>query len=881
MREAIPTGVLGLDELLAGGFRAGSCNLLEGVPGTGKTTVGIQFVHAGALAGLPGIIVTFEEFPQELQQDTLNFGWDLQKLQADNRLRIICTSPQVFMDQLQDVGGLIDLAVEEIGAKLLVMDSVSHFAQLGLEQGELRAAVYSMMNGLRRAGLTSVITKELESVDPSLVPFEEYLADSVIRLRYDMTSRAQRRRFVEVLKSRGAPHVPGTHMLELSSDGARAYPRHQPSERTGSTWQRGLCRSPIGVPGLDDMLGGGIICGFACLVAGSAGVGKTTVGLQFICEGAASGERGLYLSLEESTVKLSEIAAGYGLPLRQYQDEGKVDLLYRSPLSVRPEKLLYEITRIIDEHDIKRVVIDSLTDLEMAGEDGEGIRELVYSIVDVLEDRGVTSILIAEVPEVFGQTQITGEHLSIILDCIILLKYVEMESEIQRAVSILKMRGSDHDKGIRRFRISNRGVTVHGRFEGTEGLMAGTPRAVPIELAVRSFSEFDEKHNEELLDRFAQLQPRVKPVPLSIPYNPDEARDVVLQAIAARQTSLSVLPLCMYWMPDVIQPDKLIGLNDVFPPGDWSAHLDGLVEPALVNGEAYAVPAIALCGVLLYRKDLLEEHGFDAPARTWDELVEQAQTICRAPGNEDLIGFEFPAYTYEGLSSSFLVNLWSNGGQVFNGETGEIAIGSDNALQAIQFMRDLLHQHGIVPADITSPRMGVEPQEDFLAGRTVFLWMLPSVMQPAMQTDSPVRGKVGIAPPPVGPMGTEGYTFLGGWHYAVPRGAVAPSTARDFIRFMTSADIQKERALRGGPLPTLKDLYDDQEILAFHPHYRDLKKILMNARRREQIPNYARVSKTIQHHLYPVLQGQIEPEVALESLVSETERIIKGTDSPV
>ncbi len=875
MAAPMSTGNVGLDALLSGGFQPGSCNLVEGVPGAGKTTVGIQFIWSGAQADEPGIVITFEEFPQQMQRDALNLGWDLARLESENRLRIICTSPQVFLDQLQAVGGIVEATVAELGAKRLLLDSVSHLSQVGGDAGELRSLVYSMMNGLKRAGLTSVITTELQSVDSDVVPFEEYLADSVIRLRYDMETDGRRRRWVEVLKSRGAPHAAGKHVLELTGEGARVYPRHQPSLRNRLVWEHGLCRTPTGVPGLDDMLGGGLICGFSCLVAGSAGVGKTTLGLQFVCQGAAMGERGIYVSFEEAPDKLIELARGYGLPLQQYVRDGLIDVVYQSPLDVRPEKFLHELKARVDADGIRRTVIDSLTDLEITGRDDSTLRDSVYAVVDALEARGVTSLLVTEVPEVFGQTHITGQNISIIVDGIILLKYVEMESEIHRAVSVLKMRGSDHDKGIRQFTINGRGMAVHSRFEGTEGLMAGSARATTIELAVRSFSEFDAKLNEELLERFAQLHPRVKPAPLNIPYNPDEARDMVMRAMRAPQTSLSVVPLCMYWMPQAIEPARLSPLNDILPAEQWSHHLDGLVEPAVVAGQIYAVPAIALCGVLLYRRDLLEESGFAAPPRTWDELVHQAQTVCARPGNEDLVGFEYPAYSYEGLSSSFLVNLWSNGGDVLDAE-GHLTLTSDNALGALTFLRDAIHTHKIAPPNLASPGHGVEPQESFLAGHTLFLWMLPSVLQGAVRVDSPVRGRVGLAPPPIGPQGTEGHSFLGGWHYAIPTGALAPTAARDFIRFMTGYDIQKERALRGGPLPTLTALFDDQEILAFQPHYRELKGILAAARSRERIPRYAEITHCLQRRLYPVLQGHTEPAQALELVAAEVAAVLNA-----
>ncbi len=875
MRKPVSTGIAGLDQLLSGGLQPGSCTLIEGVPGTGKTTVGVQFIYTGALAGESGIIITFEQFPQQIKRDAANLGWDLDELERQEKVKLICTSPQVFLDQLQAADGFIEVLAAELGARRILLDSVSQLGQLGGDARELRTVAYGMLNGLRRAGLTSVITKELESLDAAEVPFEEYLVDCVIRLRYDLVDDHERRRFIEVLKSRGGPHISGKHVLELGEGGVKVYPRHRPAPRPTMKWEGGLCRTATGVAGLDEMLGGGLICGFSYLVAGSAGVGKTTLALQFLCQGAEMGEKGVYVTMEEAPNKLSELAAGYGLSMATYEEQGLISVVYHSPIDTQAEKLIHELKAEVRRLGAKRVVLDSIADLAMTTGDPDGEREAVFAVVDALEVEGVTTLLVAGVPELFGQSHITGEQISVVADGIILLKYVEMHSEIQRAVSILKMRGSDHDKGIRRFTITNRGMAVHGRFEGTEGLMGGSPRATPIELAVRSFSEFDERLNDELLDRFAQLHPQVKPAPLSIPYNPDEARDVVVRAMASPNTSLSVVPLCMYWMPEVIDIQRLAPLNDVHPPSQWAQHLDGLVKPTVVGEWTYAVPAIALCGVLLYRKDLLEASGFSGPPATWDELIGQAQKVIKDSGRDDLIGFEYPAYTYEGLSSSFLVHLWSNGGDVVD-ERGDVIVDSPSAQLALGFLRDVIHRDGISPQELTAAGRGVEPQDNFLSGRTVFLWMLPSVMQGALRTDSPVRDRIGLAPPPVGPLGEHSHSFLGGWHYAVPRGALAPSAARQFISFMTGYDIQKERALRGGPLPTLKAIYDDQEVLAFHPHYRELKDILANARCREEIPHYSQVTQALQLHLHPVLQGLAEPEAALQALAADLKRIMKG-----
>jgi multiple sugar transport system substrate-binding protein len=293
------------------------------------------------------------------------------------------------------------------------------------------------------------------------------------------------------------------------------------------------------------------------------------------------------------------------------------------------------------------------------------------------------------------------------------------------------------------------------------------------------------------------------------------------------------------------------------------------------DGALYAMPAMALCGVLLYRKDLLEEHGFDHPPRTWDELAEQAQKILTNENNPNLIGLQFPGYKYEGLTTSFLQDLWSNGGEVI--ADGQVALESENALQAVRHLRDLIFTQKLAPQNVTTAAHGLEPQADFLAGRTIFLVMLPNVAQVCQRESSHLRGKVGIAPHPIGPLGTESITFLGGWHYGIPVGARAPETAGHFVRFMTSYEIQRERSLRGGPMPTIADLYTDPEVVAFNPDYPLLGRLLKTARKRHDIPAYSQVSQLIQAHLHQVLTGATEPEAALTDLAQEVRFVLEKT----
>ena len=868
MADLISTGIDGLDTLLDGGLRPGSCTIIEGEPGTGKTTIGLNCIYEGCIRGEAGVIVTFEQLPERIYADALNFGWDLRELEQRGLLRVICTSPDVFLDQLADAEGLIDSLIREMDGRHILVDSVSHLAQASDAPQQLRSMTYSMFNGLKRAGLTSLVTKEVGSALERGTSVAEYMSDTVIDLSFEMGPDFYRRRYIEVLKCRGQNHAYGKHTLKLSNDGPVIYPRL--AERPP---KQNLPTAPVssGVVGLDQMLAGGLRSGYTVLVAGSAGVGKTTLGLSFIGAGAAVGDAAVYVTFEEAPASLAQMGDNYGLQIRQMLEDGSLSIMHFPPVHLRTDELIAQLEAEIVRIGATRVVIDSITDLALAGQDAQRLRETVYIISAMLKQHGVTAMLTTEVPELFGQTRVTTEHISMIVDGIILMKYVEMESEIQRALSVLKMRGSAHDKDIRRFAIDGGGIHVRSRFEGTEGVMAGSARPVTIALSVRSFSEMDAQHNQELMARFAQTNPRVASVSLSLPYNPDEAFQTVRGALETDRSELSVAPLCLYWMSAVHQMNRLHALDDLLAQCEIDQHIPALVEAGTSAGNLFAVPALSACGVLLYREDLLEEAGFTTPPTTWDELIEQARTVMAQHKSSDLIGYQFPAYLYEGLTTSFLQNLWSNGGRIYDGSG--VSLQNEVSLEALQYMYDLVFAEEIVPRSCVTATAGLEPQRDFVEGRTLFLTMLPSVAQAAQRPDSPVRGRVGITRPPVGPHGTESHTFLSGWLYGIPLGAQAPEAARQFIRFMTNTQIQKERALRGGPLPTIEALYTDPEVLAFNPDYPAIREMLGSARRRTDIPNYLEVSRAIQAHLHAMLKNETPPSQCFEAMRADVARL--------
>ena len=220
--ERIKTGIPGLDEMVWGGLLPQTANLVEGAPGTGKTTLGMQFIYHGIVAcGEPGLILTFEEFPQQYYSDAASFGWDFRQMEREGKLRVVMTSPEVSLADLEQVGGRIEKLVQEIGAKRVLVDSLSHFERLSADPVRLRSIVYGFVNALKREGLTAVLTRESATLlgeaggaDDALA----FLVDSYILLRYVEIESAISKALL-VLKMRGSNHDKGIRQFEITSRG--------------------------------------------------------------------------------------------------------------------------------------------------------------------------------------------------------------------------------------------------------------------------------------------------------------------------------------------------------------------------------------------------------------------------------------------------------------------------------------------------------------------------------------------------------------------------------------------------------------------------------------------------------------------------------------
>jgi len=248
MQQRVKTGIEGLDEMLHGGFLPQTANLIEGATGTGKTTLGMQFIYNGITKyNEPGLIITFEEFPQQYYRDAATFGWDFKKLEQEGKLKIVMTSPEVTKLDLERVGGMIETLVTEMGARRILIDSLSHFERLSSDPVELRNIEYSLINALKREGLTSVLTREnstllgeAESEDENVT----FIVDSYVLMRYVEIESAIHKALL-VLKLRGSDHAKDIRKYEITSQGIKVQAKFEGQEGIMSGSPRRMAESFI------------------------------------------------------------------------------------------------------------------------------------------------------------------------------------------------------------------------------------------------------------------------------------------------------------------------------------------------------------------------------------------------------------------------------------------------------------------------------------------------------------------------------------------------------------------------------------------------------------------------------------------------------------
>lgn len=475
--EKCPTGIGGLDQISNGGLPRGRTSIACGGPGCGKTMLGLEFIVRGAMQyDEPGVVMAFEETPEELAKNVASLGFDLRQLSEDKK---------IFMDHIYleprdieetgdfDLEGLfvrLASAVQEVGAKRVFLDTLEALFSGFRNEGILRAEIRRLFRWLKEQGLTAVVTAERGAETLTRHGLEEYVSDCVILLDHRIEEQISTRR-LRIVKYRGTCHGADEYPFLIDERGISVLPlttlhmNHQVSDERVSS----------GIADLDQMLEGkGYYRGSTVLVSGTAGSGKTILGATFAAESCRRGERCLYLGFEESTGQLLRNVRSAGIDLEPYVKQGLFSHHAWRATQYGMEMHLLRIHRLLEECNPASVILDPISCFFSSGSDTQ-VGAMLVRLIDFLKDRGITAIL-TSLNSGSESKEESGVGISSLIDTWIVLRDVEFNGERNRCVYVIKSRGIANSNQLREFLITSRGIRILPAYVGPAGVLTGSTR---------------------------------------------------------------------------------------------------------------------------------------------------------------------------------------------------------------------------------------------------------------------------------------------------------------------------------------------------------------------------------------------------------------------
>ncbi len=478
--DKLPTGIPGFDFVSNGGLPKGRTTLLAGTAGSAKTVFAVQFLAEGIMQNREGgVLITFEETPEDIRANMASFGWDIERWEAEGLWAFVDASPQPGEESIvvgeYDLGALLarlEHAVGQVRATRVSMDSMGAIFSRFNSDRIIRGELFRIAMRFKHLNVTALMTCERadDYGDLSRYGVEEFVTDNVVILRNSLEAE-KRRRTIEILKFRGTPHQKGEFPFTVVPDRGvvvvpiSAITLSQPSS---------LERVTSGNTELDEMCGSGFFRDSVVLVSGATGTGKTLLTAEFLMGGLRRDERCLWFAFEESEEQIVRNAAGCGLAFNSHLEDGRFSLVCDYPETASLEDHLVAMKTAIDAFKPERVAVDSLTALSRVANQ-KGFREFVIGLTSHIKERGVTCFFTVATPTLFGVTSVTEAHFSTITDTIIMLRYMELFGRMGRAINIMKVRGSQHSKDIREFEITDQGLRIGAPVQVMTGVMAGAP----------------------------------------------------------------------------------------------------------------------------------------------------------------------------------------------------------------------------------------------------------------------------------------------------------------------------------------------------------------------------------------------------------------------
>ena len=473
-------GVGGLDDITKGGLARGRLFLLEGSPGTGKTTIATQFLMNGAAAGEHGLYITLSETEDELRASAASHGWSLDGIEI---FELVPPESLLDEDQQQSLLYSSDLelgettkrifeAFEKIKPDRVVLDSLSEIRLLAQSSLRYRRQILALKHYFARSGATVLMLDDLSSEENDRTMHS--VAHGVIRLEELSPEYGAERRRLRVIKYRGQRYRGGNHDFVIETGGVRVFPRLVSAEHRGEFDRKVLASKS---PELNALLGGGIERGSSVLMLGPAGAGKSLLALSFVVGAIDRGERAAMFVFDEELGLLFERAKGLGIDLQAMVESGRLFIEQVDAAEMTPGELSERVRHCVEESKAQTVVIDSLNGYQAAMPEEHSLVLHMHELLQYLNRQGASTFLTVAQHGLVGDMKAPVD-VTYLADTVILLRYFEARGRVRRAVSVIKKRTSAHEDTIREYCIDSRGITLGQPLTNFHGVLRGVPQLI-------------------------------------------------------------------------------------------------------------------------------------------------------------------------------------------------------------------------------------------------------------------------------------------------------------------------------------------------------------------------------------------------------------------
>jgi len=472
------TGIEGLDDILGGGLRPNRLYLIEGVPGSGKTTLSLQFLREGVRLGEAVLYITLSETREELEEVAESHGWSLDGITIRELMpseASLSPDEQYTMFhpadvELSETTKTILADVERVKPARIVFDSLSELRLLAGNPLRYRRQILALKQYFAGRQCTVVLLDDLTSSDHDLQV--QSIAHGVLLLEQLNPEYGAERRRLRVVKFRGVRFRGGYHDYTIVRGGLDVFPRLVASEHRQ---QQPLVRLSSGLEALDRLLGGGIERGTSTIIVGPPGTGKSTLAAQFVAAAAARGEHAALFIFDESRNTLISRTRGLGIDLQGPIDSGHLTIQQVDPAELSPGEFVHAVRRAVDKHEAAIVVIDSLNGYLAAMPSERFLVIQLHEMLTYLGQRGVATLMVGAQQGLIGMQMNSPVDASYLADAVVLLRYFEDRGRIRQAISVIKKRGGEHERTIREFSLSNGKVHIGEPLAGFRGVLSGIP----------------------------------------------------------------------------------------------------------------------------------------------------------------------------------------------------------------------------------------------------------------------------------------------------------------------------------------------------------------------------------------------------------------------